>query len=133
MRSASRSKARSTPSWSHACQNRRVTELPWVIDTRLAPRRRNPVWGTLALIAAVLCGAMLLLATGVAFVDLDGIVIWLLPVWGICTLLSIAFAITAAVKRGTANITMAAISGGLLVISNPVVFLVIGFALGLLE
>jgi len=28
---------------------------------------------------------------------------------------------------------MAAISGGLLVISNPVVFLVTGFALGLLE
>ncbi len=110
-----------------------MTELPWVIDTRLAPRRRNPVWGVLALVAAVLCGAMLLVAIGVAFVDLDGLVIWLLPLWGICTLLSIAFAITAAVKRGTANITMAAISGGLLVISNPVVFLVIGFALGLLR
>ena len=124
MRSASRSRARSTRSSSHACQNRRVTELPWVIDTRLAPRRRNPVWGALALVAAVLCGAMLLLATGV---------MWLLPVWGVCTVISFAFAITAAIKRGTANITMAAISGGLLVISNPVVFLVIGFALGLLE
>lgn len=104
-----------------------------MIDTRLAPRRRNPVWGVLALVAAVLCGAMLLFAIGVAFVDLDALVIWLLPVWGVCTLLSIAFAITAAAKRGTANITMAAISGGLLVISNPVVFLVIGFALGLLQ
>jgi len=104
-----------------------------VIDTRLAPRRRNPVWGVLALVAAVLCGAMLLFAIGVAFVDLDALVVWLLPVWGVCTLLSLAFAITAAAKRGTANITMAAISGGLLVISNPVVFLVIGFALGLLQ
>ena len=104
-----------------------------MIDTRLAPRRRNPVWGVLALVAAVLCGAMLLFAIGVAFVDLDALVIWLLPVWGVCTLLSLAFAITAAAKRGTANITMAAISGGLLVISNPVVFLVIGFALGLLQ
>lgn len=104
-----------------------------MIDTRLAPRRRNPVWGVLALVAAVLCGAMLLFAIGVAVVDLDALVIWLLPVWGVCTLLSIAFAITAAAKRGTANITMAAISGGLLVISNPVVFLVIAFALGLLQ
>ncbi|MGC5076764.1 hypothetical protein [Agrococcus sp. DT81.2] len=110
-----------------------MTELPWVIDTRLAPRRRNPVWGVLALVAAVLCGVTLLFSIGVAFVDLDGLVIWLLPVWGVCTLLSLAFAITAAAKRGTANITMAAISGGLLVISNPVVFLVIGFALGLLQ
>ena len=64
-----------------------------------------------ALVAAVLCGAMLLFAIGVAVVDLDALVIWLLPVWGVCTLLSIAFAITAAAKRGTANITMAAISG----------------------
>lgn len=112
----------------------RVSELPWVTETRATgARRRNPVWGVLALVAALVCGAMFLVSVGIAFVELDGLVIWLLPVWGIVTLLSIAFAITAAAKRGTANITMAAITGGLLVISNPVIFLVIGFALGLLQ
>lgn len=110
-----------------------MTELPWVIDTRATTRRRNPVWGVLALVAAALCGASFLISLGIAWVDLDGLVIWLLPVWGIITLLALAFAITAAVKRGSANITMAAIAGGLLVISNPVVFLIIGFALGLLQ
>lgn len=109
-------------------------ELPWVIETRAArTSRRNPVWGILALIAAVLCGAMLLLCFGIAVVDLDGLVVWLLPLWGIFTLLGLWFAIAALAKRGTANITMAAIAGGLLVISNPVVFLIIGFALGLLQ
>lgn len=110
-----------------------MTELPWVIETRAKTRRRNPLWGILAIIAAALCGACFLLALGVSWVDLDGLVIWLLPVWGVITLLGLAFAITAFSRRGTANITMAAITGGLLVISNPVVFLVIGFALGLVE
>ncbi|SFS07517.1 hypothetical protein SAMN04487783_0970 [Agrococcus baldri] len=110
-----------------------MTELPWVIDTRAKTRRRNPVWGILALVAAALCGASFLLAIGVSWIDLDGLVVWLLPVWGIITLLGLAFAITASVKRGSANLTMAAIAGGLLVISNPVVFLIIGFALGLLQ
>lgn len=111
-----------------------MTELPWVIETREARgRRRNPTWGILALVAAVLCGAMLLICMGIATVGLDGLVVWLLPVWGVLTLLGLAFAITAFAKRGTANVTMAAITGALLVISNPVVFLIIGFALGLLQ
>lgn len=111
-----------------------MTELPWVIETREArSRRRNPTFGILALVAAVLCGAMLLLCVGIAFVQLDALVVWMLPVWGVLTLLGLAFAITAFAKRGTANVTMAAITGALLVISNPVVFLIIGFALGLLE
>ena len=110
-----------------------MTELPWVIDTRATIRRRNPVWGVLALVAAALCATCFLVAMGISWIDLDGLVIWLLPVWGVITLLALAFAITAAAKRGTANVTMAAITGGLLVISNPVVFLIIGFALGFLQ
>ncbi|GEK79390.1 hypothetical protein [Agrococcus baldri] len=110
-----------------------MTELPWVIETRATTRRRNPVWGILGVVAAVLCGACFLLAMGVAWIDLDGLVVWLLPVWGVITLLGLAFAITAFSKRGTANITMAAITAGLLVLSNPVVFLVIGFALGVVQ
>jgi hypothetical protein len=110
-----------------------VSELPWVIETRDKTRRRNPVWGILALAAAALCAVSFLLAMGISWIDLDGLVVWLLPVWGIITLLGLAFAITASAKRGSANLTMAAIAGGLLVISNPVVFLIIGFALGLLE
>lgn len=104
-------------------------ELPWVVETS-APglRRRNPVWGVLALIAAALCGGMLLVGMGVAALDLDGLVVWLLPVWGIVTLLALAFAITAVAKRGTANITMAAIAGFLVVVSNPVLFLAISLA-----
>ncbi|MCR8671820.1 hypothetical protein [Agrococcus sp. HG114] len=109
-------------------------ELPWVIETRAeGTRRRSPLWGVLALVAAVLCGAMLLVSAGIAFVELDGLVVWMLPVWGVITLLGLAFSIAALAKRGTANITMAAIAGGLLVVSNPVVFLIIGFALGLLQ
>lgn len=104
-----------------------------MIETRSATRRRNPVWGILALVAATLCAACFLIAIGVSWIDLDGLVLWLLPVWGIITLLALAFAITAFSKRGTANITMAAITGGLLIISNPVVFLIIGFALGLVQ
>lgn len=104
-----------------------------MIETRATTRRRNPIWGVLALVASALCGASFLVGMGIAWVDLDGLVFWLLPVWGIVTLLAIAFAITAFVKRGSANITMAAISGGLLVISNPVVFLIVALGLGLLQ
>lgn len=103
-----------------------------MLDTRVA-HRPNPIWGVLALVAAALCGGCFLLALGVSWIDLSGIVLWLLPVWGVITLLAIAFAITAFAKRGTPNVTMAAITGGLLVISNPVVFLIIGFALGLIR
>lgn len=110
-----------------------MTELPWVLETRATTRRRNPVWGILALVAAALCAASFLVAIGISWIDLDGLVVWLLPVWGVLTLLGLAFALTAFAKRGTANVTMAAITGGLLVISNPVVFLIIGFALGLLQ
>ncbi|SDR89616.1 hypothetical protein SAMN04489719_1068 [Agrococcus carbonis] len=113
--------------------NRGVTELPWVIDTRGATRNRNPVWGVLGLAGAVLCGACFLIGMAVSWAELDALVVWLLPVWGIITLLALAFSITAAARRGTANLTMAAIAGGLLVISNPVVFLIIGFALGFLR
>lgn len=104
-----------------------------MIDTRAKTRRRNPLWGILGIVAAVLCGGCFLIAMGVSWIDLDGLVVWLLPIWGVITLLGLAFAITAFAKRGTANITMAAITGGLLVISNPVVFLIIGFALGLIQ
>ena len=105
-----------------------------MIETRaVGARRRSPVWGVLAVVAAVLCGAMLLLCVTIAFIDLDALVVWMLPVWGIFALLGLAFAIAALAKRGAANITMAAIAGGLLIVSNPVVFLIIGFALGLLR
>lgn len=104
-----------------------------MIDTRATTRRRNPVWGVLALVGAALCAGSFLIAMGIAWVDLDGLVVWVLPVWGIVTLLALAFSITALVKRGTANITMASIAGGVLVISNPVVFLIITLSLGLLQ
>lgn len=110
-----------------------MIELPWVIETRAVTRRRNPVWGVLALVGAGLCAASFLVAMGVAWVDLDGLVVWALPIWGVITLLALAFAITALVKRGTANVTMAAIAGGVLVISNPVVFLILTLALGILQ
>ena len=51
-----------------------------------------PLAGALALVAAVLCGAMLLICMGIATVGLDGLVVWLLPVWGVLTLLGLAFA-----------------------------------------
>ncbi|WP_072314379.1 hypothetical protein [Agrococcus sp. Marseille-P2731] len=110
-----------------------MTELPWVIDTRAVQRRRNPVWGVLALVGAALSGASFLVSFGIAWVDLDGLVIWLLPVWGVITLLAVAFAVTALVKRGTGNVTMAAIAAGVLVISNPVVFLIIALTVGILQ
>lgn len=105
-----------------------------MIETRQAPgRRRNVVWGVLALVAAILCGGLFLLCFAVATWGLSSLVVWLLPVWGIITLLAIAFAIMAAARRGAANVTLASISAGLVVISNPVLFLVIGFALGILR
>ena len=110
-----------------------MTELPWVIETRATTRRRNPVWGVLALVAAALCAAGFLIAMAVGLADLDAVVLWLLPFWGIITLLALALSVTALVKRGTANITMASIAGGVLVISNPVVFLIIALALGILQ
>lgn len=109
-------------------------ELPWVVETRTpAGRRRSPVWGVLALVAAVVCGALFLLSFVIGYAGLAGLVVWVLPVWGVVTLLAVAFAITAAARRGAGNVTMAAIAGGLLVVSNPVLFLVIGFALGILR
>ena len=49
----------------------RVSELPWVTETRATgARRRNPVWGVLALVAALVCGAMFLVSVGIAFVEL---------------------------------------------------------------
>ena len=124
------------PSCSHGVGwHNGAVELPWVVETRVVGGRvrRNPVWGILALLAASLCGLMLLLAMGATAVDLSDAVVWLLPIWGVVTLLGLGMAITAVAKRGAANITMAAIAGGLIVVSNPVIFLVIAMATGRLD
>lgn len=108
-------------------------EFPWVVETREPPKSlRNPVWGILALVAAVICGAFFLLGIAATFAGVGDWVGSLLPAWGIVTLAAIVLAITAAMRRGTANVTLAVITGAIVLISNPVLFLVMGLALSAL-
>lgn len=112
-----------------------MTEMPWVIETRLAPGqklRRNPVWGIVALVASLIGGLMFIIAMGAAFAGGGQLFVWMLPVWGIVALTAAAFTIAAFVRRGTLNVTFGAIAAAVLVLTNPVLALVIGLMLGVL-
>lgn len=108
--------------------------MPWVVETRIAPGakpRRNPMWGVVALVLALLGAGMFFLGMSLPFLGLGDLIGYLLAVWGVNVLATIVFTAVAFAKRGSANWLMASIAALVLVMTNPVLYLVIVTYLGL--
>lgn len=100
-----------------------TTEMPWVVETRLAPGqklKRNPAWGIIAIVVAVV-NVVAFLAGQWSAPQGDGSLFLIgLPIWGIITLAGLGFGFAAIVKRGVLNVTLGAVGMGVVVLTNPV-------------
>lgn len=105
-----------------------ATEMPWVVETRLAPGqqpRRNTVFGWIAAGLALLGGAIFLASMGMLFAGFAGLIVTGLPFWGILTLGTVGCAVSALVRRGRLNTILGIGSLALLVLTNPLIPLIV--------
>ncbi len=112
-----------------------TTEMPWVIESRLAPgqqRKRSVVFGVIAAVGAAIGALIFLVSMGMIIVtpQLAGLVIMGLPVWGVLTLGTVGCGVAALVRRGRVNVILGAGSLALVVLTNPLLPLIVALALG---